>query len=125
MADTVNPAGALPGSVWEIASQPLNVPDHLGDDHYAAYPFEIPRRIIRGWCPQRGLVADPFGGSGTTSLVAATLGRHGVSVDRSAGYCRIAQWRTTDRGERARAMGLPKPQPVHPGQPSLLEEEAS
>jgi DNA modification methylase len=62
-----HPLGALPGSVWEIASQPLMVPDHVshaqccdgvkrgdcdqGLDHYAAYPMEIPRRIIRGWCP--------------------------------------------------------------------------
>ncbi|MBN6054557.1 site-specific DNA-methyltransferase, partial [Nonomuraea sp. RK-328] len=200
MADTVNPLGALPGSVWEIASQPLVVPEHLGTDHFAAFPFEIPRRIIRGWSPSgicsecgegrrpvagvsgqeeyrdlplldshkrrsaerawRGgietsglsrpgwrkngrperaiagyacacpdptaptrpaVVLDPFGGSGTTALVASTLGRRGVSVDRSAGYCRLAQWRTTDPGERARALGLPKPQPVHPGQDSLFE----
>jgi DNA modification methylase len=51
MSDTVNPLGALPGSVWEIASQPLNVPEHLDDDHYAAYPPEIPNRIVRGWSP--------------------------------------------------------------------------
>lgn len=189
MADTVNPLGALPGSVWEIASQPLNVPDHLDDDHYAAYPFEIPRRIIRGWsppgictvcgegrkpvvdlqkthaprpskvtaltqahgadgregsrptsiahitgyacaCPEASapsmpaVVLDPFGGSGTTSLVADTLGRHGVSVDRSAGYCRIAVWRTTDPGERARAHGVPKPAPVTDGQAALFGESA-
>ncbi|MFC7590499.1 DNA-methyltransferase [Nonomuraea antimicrobica] len=140
MADTVNPLGPLPGSVWEIASQPLVVPEHLGTDHYAAFPMEIPRRTIRGWSPPgicvkcgegrrplvekpgvlgqnnnpdgrirstiRGgsaewalrmsnpdrmvgyacdclqpnaptrpaVVLDPFGGAGTTSLVAATLG---------------------------------------------------
>lgn len=48
---TCNPLGALPGSVWEVASQPLNVPDHLGVDHFAAFPMEFPRRIIRGWSP--------------------------------------------------------------------------
>lgn len=190
MSDTVNPLGSLPGSVWEIASQPLLVPEHLQMDHFAAYPFEIPRRIVRGWSPpgictacgegrrptvdattvddrpgrvqsrardallgghgqdgragsrrsriatltgytcacaaadapaRPAIVLDPFGGTGTTALAAATLGRHGLSVDRSAGYCRIAAWRTTDPGERARALGLPKPQPVHPGQDALFE----
>jgi DNA modification methylase len=196
MSSTANPLGALPGSVWEIAAQPLKVPDHLGVDHFAAFPMEFPRRIIRGWSPpgiciacgeglrpqmersdvvghdwaqsqqfdrmgqemphrrtpstlgyrskerpaaitgyacacpeptadtQPSVVLDPFGGTGTTALVASTLGRLGISVDRSADYCRIAQWRTTDPGERARALGLPKPQPVHSGQDSLFEEIA-
>jgi DNA modification methylase len=125
MADTVNPLGALPGSVWEIATQPLNVPDHLGVDHYAAFPIEIPRRIIRGWSPVAGVIVDPFGGTGTTALVASALGRRGVTVDRSADYCRIAQWRTTDPGERARVLGLPKPQPPVVGQDSLFEQVIS
>lgn len=189
MADTVNPLGALPGSVWEVATQPLNVPDHLGVDHYAAFPMEFPRRIIRGWSPpgictacgegrrpvvhkatlgqdnsydraggrntarpkawlalkaanpdrivgyacacseptapvRPAVVLDPFGGTGTTALVASVLGRIGISVDRSADYCRVAQWRTTDPGERARAMQVPKPPLPPEGQPSLFEEIA-
>lgn len=175
--------GKLPGSVWTIATQPLQVPEHLGVDHFAAFPMEWPRRIIRGWSPdgicvacgqgrrpvgevtyeqdaearrQRmgakatsgdtGLMAhgnggaglgkrvtitgytcgcdeptadttpavvlDPFGGTGTTATVATALGRHGISVDLSADYCRLAEWRTTDPGELAKAAERPKPQPV-------------
>lgn len=48
---TFNPLGKLPGSVWEIPSEPLTVPDHLGIDHFAAFPTEWPRRIIQGWSP--------------------------------------------------------------------------
>ena len=33
-----------------------------------------------------GVVLDPFGGTGTTALVATALGRHGISVDMSADY---------------------------------------
>ena len=47
-----NPLGKLPGSVWSIPSEPLQVPDHLGVDHFAAFPQEWPRRLILGWCPQ-------------------------------------------------------------------------
>ena len=47
-----NPLGKPPGSVWSIPSEPLQVPDHLGVDHFAAFPQEWPRRLILGWCPQ-------------------------------------------------------------------------
>jgi hypothetical protein len=46
-----NPLGKLPGSVWDIPSQPLTVPARLGVDHFAAFPCELPRRIILGWSP--------------------------------------------------------------------------
>jgi DNA modification methylase len=68
------------------------------------------------------VVLDPFGGTGTTALVADALGRTGISVDRSADYCRLATWRTTDPAERARAMQVPKPPPVPEGQASLFGE---
>jgi DNA modification methylase len=182
-----NPLGKLPGSVWEVATQPLKVPASLGVDHFAAFPLEWPLRIIRGWSPSgictecgegrrpvsfsartrdRGgrrknvlndyvgeertsglgfeqvtqitgyacacpeptaptrpsTVLDPFGGTGTTALAADVLGRNGISVDASSDYCRIAHWRTSDPGERARAMGVPKPDPEMEGQLSLLDQ---
>ncbi len=123
--DGPNPLGKLPPSVWEIAAQPLRVPDELAMEHDAAFPMEWPRRLTLGWSPPGGLVVDPFGGTGTTALVASALGRRGVTIDRSAGYCRIAQWRTSDRGERARALGLPKPPPEPKGHPTLFDEVAS
>ena len=234
-----NPLGKLPGSVWEIASQPLTVPAHLGVDHFAAFPMELPRRCVLGWSPPgictscgegrrpvgdrdrqptqrihngrstmqpgRGpganwegytvphrttvtitgyacactpytdhpgtgghrptehprstalgngvrdnpgggygnaertgpwreyhfdgwappptrpaVILDPFGGTGTTSLVASMLGRIGVSIDRSADYTRLARWRCTDPGERAKAMQVPKPPPVPDGMEALF-----
>jgi DNA modification methylase len=45
-----NPLGKLPGSVWQIPTEPLRVPDHL-PQHFAAFPSEWPRRIILGWSP--------------------------------------------------------------------------
>lgn len=112
MTRACHPLGRLPGSVWTIATQPLIVPDELGVDHFAAFPMEWPRRIITGWSPVDGTVLDPFGGTGTTALVAHALGRHGISVDLSSDYCRLARWRTSDPGEIARAKQQPKPKPV-------------
>lgn len=119
--NTGNPLGALPNSVWTIPTEPLTVPDELGVDHYAAFPMEWPRRIITGWSPQGGVVLDPFGGTGTTALVADALGRHGISVDMSADYLRIARWRTTDPRQRAKAAQREAPPIVEqlPGQAVL------
>jgi hypothetical protein len=93
----------------------------------------LPRResIITGYacaCPEPdapvrpALVVDPFGGTGTTALVAAAYGRTGVSVDLSGDYCRLARWRTADPAERARALQVPKPPPVPDGQGSLFDD---
>jgi len=267
-----NPLGKLPGSVWDIPSEPLTVPDHLGVDHFAAFPTEWPRRIILGWspagicvdcgegrrpvrdadwskvphdlvekraltpvetaawcadfadwCDREGIsrgaldvaagtsdmggwwasrlphraavptpeqwvriravydapaeldglvhftrlvptggsfggdvdpatgllrrhrtgtgmastvgppkvitgyacacpeptapirpaaVLDPFGGTGTVALVATMLGRSGISVDMSADYCRLARWRVSDPGQRAKALRVDAPPKV-------------
>jgi len=48
------------------------------------------------WTPaptRPAVVLDPFGGTGTTAGVARMLGRHGISVDFSNDYCRLAEWR--------------------------------
>jgi hypothetical protein len=68
------------------------------------------------------VILDPFGGTGTVALMAKALGRIGVSVDMSSDYCRLAQWRTTDPGEMARALQVEKPEPVPNGQVSLFED---
>src|SRR5690606_20170089 len=88
-------------------------------------------RSITGYvcaCPEASaptrpaVVLDPFGGTGTTALVASVLGRYGITVDRSADYCRIAQWRVTDPRERARALGVDPPPPTPAGQGSLFDD---
>lgn len=93
-----DPLGRMPGSVWEIPTEPLIIPDEvlrsLGiDGHFAAFPTELARRIIAGWSPPGGTVLDPFAGTGTTPGVASAMGRHGIGVDLSAAYCALAEWR--------------------------------
>lgn len=69
-------------------------------------------RAITGWVcacvddtapATPGVVLDPFGGTGTTALVADVLGRTGISVDLSHDYSRLARWRTADPKQRERA----------------------
>jgi len=48
------------------------------------------------------VVLDPFGGTGTTAMVARALGRYGVSCDLSGDYQRLAKWRIWQSGQAAR-----------------------
>jgi DNA modification methylase len=69
-----------------------------------------------------GVVLDPFGGTGTTAMVAHALGRVGISVDLSHDYCRVAQWRTHDRAQIAKVRDeiFRKPVPQSENQTSLF-----
>jgi DNA modification methylase len=86
-------------SVWEVtSSEGLKYPSTIferlrTDKHYAAFPCELVRRVITGWCPSDGLILDPFGGSGTVALVSKVLGYQAISMDLSTGYTRLAMWR--------------------------------
>lgn len=166
---SMHPHGALPRSVWEMASEPLVVPEHLDVDHFAAFPTEWPRRLVLAWSPTEvctrceegrrsvkhtpvhgdnntdrrrshnsvggerfyerqaeraaattttvecacpdttaptrpAVVLDPFGGTGTTAMVANALGRYGISVDLSADYLRLARWRIHESGHARKAI---------------------
>ena len=92
---------------------------------------ETSERTITGYacaCPDTtaptrpAIALDPFGGTGTTALVASMHGRTGISVDRSADYCRLATWRTRNPAERARALQVAKPPPIPDGQESLFDD---
>jgi DNA modification methylase len=67
------------------------------------------------------VILDPFGGTGTTALVAHVMGRHGITVDLSADYCRLAAWRCSDPGQLAQAAQVDKPPAQTVGQDTLFE----
>lgn len=81
--------GQMPPSVWDapIARRI----DH--GEHPAMFGLEWPSRFIAAWCPDGGVVLDPFGGAGTTAMVARDMGRVGVSLDLSMPYCHTASRR--------------------------------
>lgn len=102
--NALNPLGKLPGSVWTIPSEPLVVPEELGVEHFAAFCQEWPRRLILGWSPPDGVVLDPFCGTGTTVMVAHALGRHGIGVELSKDYLRLARWRIEESGHASKSL---------------------
>ena len=66
------------------------------------------------------VILDPFMGTGTTVLTAHHLGRHGVGIDLSADYIRLAEWRCEDPKMRAKVLGVKAPSPQLEGQGVLL-----
>lgn len=71
--------------IWEFSGQN---PTQYG--HPAPFPEELPRRLIKLFSFREDVVLDPFLGSGTTCLVAKTLGRRCVGVDINPQYCEVA-----------------------------------
>lgn len=74
-------------SVWEVATQPFS------EAHFATFPPELIEPCIKAGCPLGGLVLDPFGGAGTTGLVADRLQRDAILVELNPAYADIARRR--------------------------------
>lgn len=82
-----HPKGKNPGDVWSIKLQPLP------EAHFAAFPEELVKRCIEAGCPERGVVLDPFAGSGTTGKVAQDLQRDAILIELVPKYLQIIKER--------------------------------
>jgi len=74
-------------SVWTIATKPF------ADAHFATMAPELARTCILAGCPLGGTVLDPFGGAGTTGLVADQLQRNAVLIELNPSYADMARKR--------------------------------
>ena len=61
--------------------------------HAAPFPLELPTRLVKAYSFVGETVIDPFMGSGTTLLAAATQGRNGVGYDINPEFCAMAEKR--------------------------------
>lgn len=88
-----------PMQVWNIATKPFK------DAHFATFPPELVERCLTAGCPVGGRVLDPFGGAGTTGLVADRMQRHATLIELNPDYQNISLERiNTDRGGLLDAM---------------------
>jgi DNA modification methylase len=74
-------------SVWSIATQPF------AEAHFATMAPELADTCIKAGCPENGTVLDPFGGAGTTGLVAARLQRNAILIELNPEYAAMAERR--------------------------------
>jgi site-specific DNA-methyltransferase (adenine-specific) len=108
-----HPLGKNPGDVWSVATKGFK------GSHFATFPPELVRRPILVSCPavvctacgqgqkvsmgtlpcdchapaRRGLVLDPFFGTGTVGLVAQELGRDWLGIELNPEFARMAEER--------------------------------
>jgi len=78
---------ALLTSIWRIRPENRNF-------HPAPFPIELPTRIISSILDdKKGIVIDPYCGSGTTLVAAKILGHKYIGIDISEEYIEIAKSR--------------------------------
>lgn len=88
-----NTDGKIPDSVWRIP----HVSSGAENVEYATQkPGALLERIIKASSGQEMLVADFFGGSGTTAAVAEKLGRRWITTDLGKPACMIMRKRLID-----------------------------
>lgn len=80
--------GANKRSVWNVNTQPYS------GAHFATFPPDLIKPCILAGCPSGGTVLDPFGGSGTTGMVALELGRNAELIELNPDYVDIIEGRT-------------------------------
>lgn len=78
-----------PVQVWPIATRPFS------EAHFATFPPELAERCLLAGCPAGGTVLDPFGGAGTTALVADRMGLDCTIIELNPEYAEIARKRIT------------------------------
>lgn len=79
--------GANLRSVWWIS------PAQYREGHYAVMPDTLAEICIAAGCPKDGTVLDPFGGAGTTGLIADRMGRDAILIELNPEYADMARRR--------------------------------
>ena len=92
-------ANELDGRTWErysisIWSDIRKTAEELRLGHPAIFPVELVRRLIQCFTTRDDrVVLDPFAGTGSTVLAAASLGKTGIGIELSEAFCRLARSR--------------------------------
>ena len=74
-------------NVWTITTKPCK------EAHFATFPKDLIEPCIKAGCPEGGVVLDPFGGSGTTGIVAKQFNRTAILIELNPEYIEIAKKR--------------------------------
>lgn len=86
-------------TVWTVTTKPFK------GAHFATFPPGLIEPCILAGCPVSGTVLDPFGGAGTTGLVADRLGRKSILIELNPEYADMAERRiAADQAKRIEEM---------------------
>jgi DNA modification methylase len=71
-------------SVWTVTTKPFK------GAHFATFPMDLIEPCVLAGCPVGGTVLDPFAGSGTTGIVAASNDRDAILLELNEDYIKLA-----------------------------------
>ena len=74
-------------TVWTVAAKGYK------DAHFATFPDDLIKPCILAGSPRRGIVLDPFLGSGTTAAVSQELDRQWIGIEINPEYISLAKKR--------------------------------
>jgi len=77
-------------TVWTVPTKPYK------EAHFATFPPKLIEPCILAGCPEGGTVLDPFGGSGTTAMVAIQHRRKAILIELNPEYEKLQDKRTTE-----------------------------
>ncbi|QMU55620.1 MAG: hypothetical protein GKS04_00195 [Candidatus Mycalebacterium zealandia] len=100
-----HPEGKAPSDIWHIPIPTQGSWSLKGKpEHFCPFPPELVARMTVLTTPKKGLVLDPFCGTGTTMVAAQSLGRIGVGIDINKRYFKnyVKQGKTILREESSR-----------------------
>lgn len=80
-----------PGTIWDYTT--CGDGTRLKHQHPATFPNKLPYDFIKCFCPENGVVLDPFVGSGTTILAAIELNKRYIGIDISKEYVELTKKR--------------------------------
>ena len=78
-------------SVWSVNKKPYK------GAHFATYPEELIQPCILAGSEKNDIILDPFMGSGTTAVVAKSLGRHYIGCELHEDYGKLIQKRLNSK----------------------------
>jgi DNA modification methylase len=134
-----HPRGRLPDDTWIL--RPQDVPGGFAPDgdtwyvprvcgtfkeragwHGCQMPEQLLGRILRACTNPGDVVLDPFGGSGTTLVVAKKLGRHYLGFELSPDYAAQIQARLDAAHPGQPLEGAPEPRATAARSPRRVRE---
>jgi DNA modification methylase len=90
-----NSKGKIPDDVWEFSRICGTFKERIGD-HPCQMPENLLERIIKTSSKENDIVFDPFGGTGTTAVVAKKLKRNYITIDMSEKYFKVIKKRLNE-----------------------------
>ena len=75
--------------VWTVSTRPFK------GGHFATFPPQLITPCVLAGAPEGGTVLDPFGGAGTTGLVAQQNNRNAILCELNEQYVEMAKTRLT------------------------------